>query len=319
MSVTYYFEDELKLPDVLTPLMRAEDSIARLDERLRKSAVAEGAVERALFREAIARMYLDGELVHLEDLVLLDDGSLGRPNSAELSNAFHILLHWRQVASGSPASLLRAARPGEGERIREARQARAEGFYNPDWNEVQRLSAWRDVMRSSEALPPCLAAALVMDAWLMLEPEQRGQWRAPLLASLTLRARAKTRNFVLPISWGGQRHKFRWSARGELNERLIGLLGWMETAAEKMDEETNKLALAHEMMCRLTENRRKHSRLRLLADLLIAKPVVSLPMAAKALQVTPEGARLLMQQLGSLPREMTGRASYRVWGIVQGF
>lgn len=319
MSSHYHFEDDLNLSDLLTPLTRAEDRIARLDERLRKSAVASGAVERAFYREAIARMHLEGELVHLDDLVLLDDGSLGRRNSAELSRAFHILLHWRQAASASPASLLRAPRPGEGAHIQEARQSRPGLLYDPEWNEAGRLSAWRDALRSGETLPPCLAAVLVMDAWLLLEPEQRGQWRAPLLASLVLQARAKTRNFVLPISWGAQRHKFRWSSRAELNERLTGLLAWMEAAAEKMDDEANKLTLAREMMHGLITKRRKHSRLHLLADLLVAKPVVSIPMAAKALDVTHEAARLMMKQLGSLPREMTGRSSYRVWGIVQGF
>jgi hypothetical protein len=38
-------------------------------------------------------------------------------------------------------------------------------------------------------------------------------------------------------------------------------------------------------------------------------------MVRKALKVSPEGVSYLVKELGSVPREITGRRSYRVWGI----
>jgi hypothetical protein len=323
MSFGYYFEDDLDYPVLLAPLARAEDNIARLDERLRTSVVGEGVAHRVLHREAVGRVRLDGRIVDIEDLVLLDDGSRNRLNSEVLSSAFQILVHWQGASAAAPGaarSLMQAPRPGAGERVASVKAQRdlPVEFYDPDWNEAGRLTEWRTVLRATEGLPATLAAALVMDAWLMLEPEQRGQWRASLLASLLLRAREKTRNFLLPISWGGQKHDFRWSSKLSLNARLAGLLTWMDAAAQKVNDETHKLSLAHEVLQGHLEGRRSNSRLPDLAKLLLNKPVISAPMAAKALGVSDVAIRKMLRELGSVPREMTGRSSYRVWGVVQG-
>ncbi|MGX5806127.1 hypothetical protein ACWGS9_33845 [Bradyrhizobium sp. Arg314] len=54
------------------PLVTAEDAVARLDERLARSPVRDGFVERFHFHDAAATLWLDGQLVHVEDLVLHD-------------------------------------------------------------------------------------------------------------------------------------------------------------------------------------------------------------------------------------------------------
>jgi hypothetical protein len=56
------------------PLARAEDTLARLDERLAKSPIRDGWIARTHFLDAAAALWLEGELVHLEDLVLHDAG-----------------------------------------------------------------------------------------------------------------------------------------------------------------------------------------------------------------------------------------------------
>ena len=53
-------------------LAAAEDSLARLDERLGSSLIREGWIGRTHFKDACASLWLQGELVHLEDLVLHD-------------------------------------------------------------------------------------------------------------------------------------------------------------------------------------------------------------------------------------------------------
>ena len=62
---------EGRLLDALkTPLAAAEDALARLDERVRASPIQEGFVSRTHFQDACASLWLAGELVMLEDLVL---------------------------------------------------------------------------------------------------------------------------------------------------------------------------------------------------------------------------------------------------------
>ncbi|WP_246776957.1 helix-turn-helix domain-containing protein [Microvirga sp. VF16] len=47
------------------------------------------------------------------------------------------------------------------------------------------------------------------------------------------------------------------------------------------------------------------------------RPLATVPLAAKLLQVTPKAIDLMLAQLGgALPRELTGRTRYRAWGIV---
>jgi hypothetical protein len=46
-------------------------------------------------------------------------------------------------------------------------------------------------------------------------------------------------------------------------------------------------------------------------------PLVTVPLGAKMLKVTPKAVDLMLLQLGgALPREVTGRRKYRAWGIV---
>lgn len=51
---------------------RANEALLRLDERLKSSLFREGYQSRSDFREACANLSMQGQLVDLEDLVLLD-------------------------------------------------------------------------------------------------------------------------------------------------------------------------------------------------------------------------------------------------------
>ena len=52
------------------PISEATAAIVRLDERLKNSPLGKGCLERLHFVDACASLWIDGELVHLEDLVL---------------------------------------------------------------------------------------------------------------------------------------------------------------------------------------------------------------------------------------------------------
>ena len=70
--MTYLIPDPLPWTALAGPLAAAEDAMARLDERLGQSPIREGWVSRTHFLDACASLWLQGELVHLEDLVLHD-------------------------------------------------------------------------------------------------------------------------------------------------------------------------------------------------------------------------------------------------------
>jgi hypothetical protein len=75
------------------------------------------------------------------------------------------------------------------------------------------------------------------------------------------------------------------------------------------------LTLADEMLRLKLKGRRSNSRLPALVDLLLSRPLVSVPMAAKALRCSPQAVEAMFEQLGSIPRELSGRKRYRVWSI----
>lgn len=67
-----YDLSKISMKALMRPISDAGSALTRLDERIARSAVGEGFVERSHFTDACASLWTDGELVHLEDLVLHD-------------------------------------------------------------------------------------------------------------------------------------------------------------------------------------------------------------------------------------------------------
>ncbi|NTJ35890.1 DUF1612 and helix-turn-helix domain-containing protein [Agrobacterium rhizogenes] len=80
----------------------AGSAITRLDERIARSPVGEGWIERSHFTDACASLWIDGELVHLEDLVLHDATKDIRTPTHELTIARDVLRSRRRIAAQSP-------------------------------------------------------------------------------------------------------------------------------------------------------------------------------------------------------------------------
>ncbi len=91
--------ERLPWPRMAAPLATAEDALARLDERLRTSPIREGFIARTHFLDACASLWLVGELVHLEDLVLHDAEKDVRSPTYELTRAHAVLRARRRIAS----------------------------------------------------------------------------------------------------------------------------------------------------------------------------------------------------------------------------
>src|SRR5215211_2317487 len=100
--MTYVLPDPLPWTAIAGPLAAAEDALARLDERLGQSPIREGWISRAHFVDACAILWLQGELVHLEDLVLHDAGMDIRTPTHELTRAHAVLRARRRVAAAEP-------------------------------------------------------------------------------------------------------------------------------------------------------------------------------------------------------------------------
>ncbi|WP_420406534.1 RHE_PE00001 family protein [Hoeflea sp.] len=87
---------------LLGPIAAAEDALARLDERVARSEVGQGFAERADFFDSVSSMWVAGELVHLEDLVLHDAQMDIRAPSHELVIAHRIVRARRRVSRNDP-------------------------------------------------------------------------------------------------------------------------------------------------------------------------------------------------------------------------
>lgn len=98
-----YDVTNLPLQTLLPAIGRAEDHLARLDEAVRRSPEGEGFIERGHFFDSAASMWIAGELVHVEDLVLHDAHMDVRAPTHELTISHAILRARRRIANADPA------------------------------------------------------------------------------------------------------------------------------------------------------------------------------------------------------------------------
>ena len=85
--------------------------MARLDERASRHAVEDGFRERGHFFDAAAALWVAGELVHVEDLVLHDAHMDARAPTHELTIAHSILRARRRIWLAEPVWAEAAAMP----------------------------------------------------------------------------------------------------------------------------------------------------------------------------------------------------------------
>ncbi|MDP9573892.1 UNVERIFIED_ORG: hypothetical protein J2W66_004395 [Agrobacterium larrymoorei] len=93
---------------LIHPAFGAGIALARLDERIARSPVGVGFLERSQFTDACASLWIDGELVHIEDLVLHDATRDIRTPTHELTIARDVLRTRRRIAGQSPEWALSA-------------------------------------------------------------------------------------------------------------------------------------------------------------------------------------------------------------------
>ena len=322
-SNTYVIPAQLPWRSIAGPLERAEDALARLDERVRNHPLAAGWAERAHFADACAALWLEGDLVHLEDLVLRDAAMDVRTAMDATNRALSVLRARRLVGrrggawalSSGGLDTVRGRRAGSGDPVTPARE-RSELVYDRDWDDEERLAEWRDVLNGTDKLPTLVAAAIAFDAWCRIAPFQHAGWIGALLVSALLHRRGKTRHHLAALNVGMRAAPYRRAHVHDLGTRIAGFLDGVTATADRGHTDLDRLTLAREVLGVQLKGRRSTSRLPALVDLLLSKPLVSVPLAAKELKVSAQAVEGLIGQLGSTARELTGRGRYRAWGII---
>ncbi|ULJ82369.1 DUF1612 and helix-turn-helix domain-containing protein (plasmid) [Rhizobium sp. C104] len=102
MNSMAYNLAKISMTALMRPAFDAGIALARLDERIARSPVGQGWRERTHFSDACASLWIDGELVHLEDLVLHDATRDIRTPTHELTIARDVLRTRRRIAGQSP-------------------------------------------------------------------------------------------------------------------------------------------------------------------------------------------------------------------------
>ncbi|MGH6713259.1 MAG: RHE_PE00001 family protein [Bradyrhizobium sp.] len=173
MQSGYQIPDPLPWPTLAGPLAAAEDALARLDERLAKSPIREGWIARAHYTDACASLWLEGELVHLEDLVLHDAGMDVRTPTHELTRADAVLRARRHIADAKPDWALSPAglaglrgRGGQGdpEEGKDDREQASDGYGSEDDDEGRDAADFEEAFGIVETDPRLAAAFAAVDA-----------------------------------------------------------------------------------------------------------------------------------------------------------
>lgn len=178
------------------------------------------------------------------------------------------------------------------------------------------VAEWLDLLSASEGVPLLLQAAAALEGWRIVEPFPREPFVGPLLVAHWLQGRKRVRSHLLGLEAGLRVvSRARPSSALPPAERILFWLAVISEAAAQAGEELNRLELARKIAVGHMRDRRAHSHLGGVIELFLERPVVTAPMAAQRLKVSPQTARRLIGQLGGSVTEISGQARFRAWRL----
>lgn len=322
-------------------LARAEDAVSRLDEQVRASPVAAGWRARLDFHEAAAWAWSSNLLAPLEDLVLHDAHMDVRAPGQDLGRAHDLVRARRKALQGGPhllsivgglwlAGRSRVAPQESAAPPATATQAHDRGLLTWLGTRLEALGAgvtegpagglgeWISLIDELQgAAPDLLTAAAALEGWRIISPLPREDYVGPILVAAWLQRQRRVASHLLGLQAGLRiaGPLPRRIAEGPPLGRIAHHLESLRHAALAGAEELRRLALTKTLLAHHLANRRRGSRAADLADLLLASPIVSAPMAAKQLGVSQQAVRALIPTLGSTVTELTGRRRFQAWRV----
>jgi hypothetical protein len=306
-------------------------ALARLDERLAHApqAVREGWISRALIHEAVASLRLNGFYVTAQDLMLMLQDTLDRIPDQDLSRAVAIHRMLMSMSRRDPQHLfnprrllvmtslrLRGKPPGHPDlpswlnRHRDPEQVR----------DTLDEALWPSAIATWEKLPPLEAASAIIAHWHAIgAAESIGTAPGRALAMAWVhRAGLVSGYYFLPaIGFFGHAMDYR----PDLQTRWPRL--FCESCSRSVDwglKLHRHLLATHDRLHEMAPGQRSTSHMTALINLLVANPAVSAHSAAQRLGITSHGTRALLATLEKkgLIYELTGRGSFRLYGLIPG-
>lgn len=323
-------------------LLAAEDIVSRLDEQLRSYGARGGLLARLDFEEASAWAWNSGFSATTEDLVLHHEAMDLRPPTQELRAADGYARARRKAASAGPELLsfegarwlmaLRRTPPPPSRETPDApspalasdgsdmfsaldsqiRALEAESTESPDVD----FREWLSILLAPQTgRPPLLQAALALEAWTLIEPYPRHTYLGPLLVGVWLRSVKRVPSHLFTFERGVRAYRRRSPRRANLAplERIDRWLKAIAEAARATQAEFYRLELKRQLLQQRAKNRRSDSRLDDAITLIMASPIITIPMMAKSLKMTQTGAARILEILGPHLTEITERPRYRAW------
>jgi len=342
--------DSKPLAAFLTALSSAEGQLGRLEGRLAGASFQRAWQERMALREAASYAWNRGEVVPLDELVLHDNLMDLQAPTLALAEA-HAMLRQRRKAIRAEAGRLltweglnEVLGPGVGARNRlggafgdlegQPKRRRRAASTPPalpflaaldlphgldDEHPEALFALWIERLNLLLAeWPPVLVAALLLDLWLRLDPLPRQAYCGPLLVEAVVRREQRTRHALLHLETGrrmAEREGDRWFAADDDLRRITVCLATIACGAAAGAEEVYQMTIAQGLLNRRITGRRANSRLPALAELLLATPIVTAPLAAERLMVSQQAVRTMIGQLGGAVHEVTGQSRFRAWRI----
>lgn len=137
-------------------LERAATEVARLDEQVgRLGRIGEGYRARSDFQEACALRAIAGELVPIDDLVLVDAGSPIRLPTIELTRARIVLQARRSAAANAPAWGSSDAALFDDRLTNVTRDELLKALGDVEWDEDERADQWREILAGCRQRRSC--------------------------------------------------------------------------------------------------------------------------------------------------------------------